>query len=140
MPDTYDNIPKDEEGEIRDEETNAMQNDSEVQFITSSKVIVREPRIKKSAGKLKSPFIISTETRETLKSILPPPMDFDPEWPPPHDISMKFFEFLTSDMDEVIDYDICEVNKEFFRDLVQGQWLIDKVLMPLNIKDTHWML
>ncbi|KAF3449840.1 hypothetical protein FNV43_RR05919 [Rhamnella rubrinervis] len=114
--DTYDNVPMNDEGEKRDEETNVMQNDNEDQFITPSKVILWEPRIKKCAYKLKSPFVVSIETCKTLKSILPAPMDFNPKRPPSDDISMKFFEFLTSDMDEVIDYDICDVNKEFFRD------------------------
>ncbi|KAF3433414.1 hypothetical protein FNV43_RR24516 [Rhamnella rubrinervis] len=64
-PNTYENIAINEdppEGEIRDEETNVMQNDNEIQFISSSKVIQQEPRIKKRAGKLKSPFIVTTET------------------------------------------------------------------------------
>ncbi|KAF3457453.1 hypothetical protein FNV43_RR02111 [Rhamnella rubrinervis] len=76
----------------------------------------------KDAGKLKSSFVVIIKTRETLNNILPPPMDFDPKRPRPNDISMKFFDYLTSDMDEVIDYNICEV------------------FMPLNIKDTHWVL
>ncbi|KAF3438743.1 hypothetical protein FNV43_RR21507 [Rhamnella rubrinervis] len=85
-PNTYENMPMNEEGEIRDEETNVMQNDSEVRFISPSKVIQREPHIKKRAGKLKSPFVLSTETRETLNNILPLPMDFDPKRPFPDDI------------------------------------------------------
>ncbi|KAF3443677.1 hypothetical protein FNV43_RR13367 [Rhamnella rubrinervis] len=124
QPDTYKNMPINEEGEIRDEETNVMQNDSDVQFISPSKVIQWEPCIKKRAGKLKSPFVVTTEAWESLNKILPPPMDFNPKRPPPDDILMKFFDYLTFDMDEVIDYDICEVNKEFFRDLVQGEWLM----------------
>ncbi|KAF3442906.1 hypothetical protein FNV43_RR16824 [Rhamnella rubrinervis] len=115
-----------EEGKICDEEKNVMQIDSEVQFISPSKVIQQEPRIKKRAEKLKLPFVVSTETRETLNNILPPSMDFDPKRPPPYDISMKCFERLTSDMDEVIDYNIYDVSKEFFCDLVQGEWLNDK--------------
>ncbi|KAF3438482.1 hypothetical protein FNV43_RR21244 [Rhamnella rubrinervis] len=138
--DTYENMPMNEECEICDEETNVIQNDSEVQLISPSKVIQREPHIKKRARKLKLPFVVSIETRETLNNIFPPLMDFDPKKPFPDDISMKFFDYLTSEMDEVIDYSICEVNKEFFRDLVQEEWLNDKVLMPHNIKDTHWML
>ncbi|KAF3434508.1 hypothetical protein FNV43_RR21593 [Rhamnella rubrinervis] len=125
-PNTYENMLMNEEGEICDEETNVMQNDSEVQFISPSKVIQQEPRIKKRAGKLKSPFVVSTVTRETLNNILPPPMDFDPKRAFPDDISMKFFDYLTSEMDKVIDYSICKVNKEFFQDLVQGEWLNDK--------------
>ncbi|KAF3436844.1 hypothetical protein FNV43_RR19597 [Rhamnella rubrinervis] len=125
-PDTYENMPMNEDGEIRDEETNVMQNDSDVQFISPSKVIQREPRIKKRTGKLKSPFVVSIETREILNNILPHPMDFDPKRPFPDDISMKFFNYLTFETDEIIDYSICEVNKEFFWDLVQGEWLNDK--------------
>ncbi|KAF3432408.1 hypothetical protein FNV43_RR27148 [Rhamnella rubrinervis] len=61
-PDTYENMSMNEEGEICDEEMNVIQNDSEVQFISPSKVIQRNPRVKKRTGKLKSAFVVTTET------------------------------------------------------------------------------
>ncbi|KAF3433457.1 hypothetical protein FNV43_RR24559 [Rhamnella rubrinervis] len=122
-PYMYDNMVMGKEGKIHDCEMVVVQNDSEVQFITPSKVVHHEPHVKKHADRIKSPFVVTMETRDILKSILPPPMDFDPKRASPEDISMKFFDYLLSNIDEVIKYGILEVNKEFYRDLLQGGWL-----------------
>ncbi|KAF3457328.1 hypothetical protein FNV43_RR01985 [Rhamnella rubrinervis] len=96
-PDTNDNMAMDEDGEIRDHEMTVV-HDSDVQFITPSKVVHREPRIKRRADRLKSPFVVTAETRDALKSTLPPPMDFDPKRATPEDISKNFFEYFFSDI------------------------------------------
>ncbi|KAF3433318.1 hypothetical protein FNV43_RR24420 [Rhamnella rubrinervis] len=93
-PDTYDNMAMGEDSEIRDREMTVVHDDNEVQFITPLKVVHHKPHVKKRADRLKSPLVVTTETRDTLKSTLSHPMDFDPKRAHPKDISKKFFEYL----------------------------------------------
>ncbi|KAF3455272.1 hypothetical protein FNV43_RR05720 [Rhamnella rubrinervis] len=120
MRDTYDNMVMDKEGELCDRQMTVIEDDSEVQYITPSKVAPRKPGIKKHVERIKLSFIVTIETCKSLKSTFPHPIDFNPKRAPLDVVSMRFFEYMTSDVDKAIDYDIYEVNKEFFRDLVQG--------------------
>ncbi|KAF3443111.1 hypothetical protein FNV43_RR17032 [Rhamnella rubrinervis] len=106
--------------EAHDLHMTAMEDDSEIQYITPSKVIHCEPRIKKHVGQLKSPYVVTTEIQENLKNILSPPTDFDPKKAPLDDVEMRFFNYMTSDV--ILDYNVYDV------------------LMPLNIEDRHWVL
>ncbi|KAF3432501.1 hypothetical protein FNV43_RR27241 [Rhamnella rubrinervis] len=102
--------------------------DSEVQYVTPSKMVQREPHIKKQSEFLKSPFVVTTNTRETLKNTLPyPPEHFNPKRDFSKELSTNFSMYFTSDMDTLIDMTICDVNKEFFNILLnEGYWLNEK--------------
>ncbi|KAF3455653.1 hypothetical protein FNV43_RR00292 [Rhamnella rubrinervis] len=84
--------------------------------------------------------ITTTERQLNLTTSMPPPTDFNPKRSPPNEVQIKFLTYLTSDDDVTLDYNVCDVNKQFFKEMLEGEWLNDKVLMPLNIEDTHWVL
>ena len=65
--------------------------ESEVMYLTPSKVIHRQPRKKIRAHKMKLSFIVTTETRKQLKNTLPGPYEFDPKKSIPDELTMKFF-------------------------------------------------
>ncbi|KAF3438254.1 hypothetical protein FNV43_RR21015 [Rhamnella rubrinervis] len=102
--------------------------DSEVQFVTPSKVPYCDPQLKKRSDKIKSPFIVTTGTQEELKNTLPPPDKFDPKRTVPTEITSKIFNYMTEGEDVYIDYGICEIKKEFFQTLItEAGWLVDEV-------------
>ena len=105
-----------------------VEDDSEVTYLTPSKVVQPSPWKKMRARKLKSPFLVTTKTREQLKNTLPNPDKFDPNMPIPNDITMKFFEYLEGNEDNLMDYHMCNVDKNFFNVLLkEASWLTDKV-------------
>ncbi|KAF3441112.1 hypothetical protein FNV43_RR15022 [Rhamnella rubrinervis] len=72
-------MPMGEGSEKRDCQLSVIERNCEVQYVIPSKVTRREPRVMKCARKMKSPFIVITETQEQLKNTLPPPDNFDPK-------------------------------------------------------------
>ncbi|KAF3453790.1 hypothetical protein FNV43_RR04231 [Rhamnella rubrinervis] len=128
MHDATEDVAMGDEGGVLDLNMNMVDDDSEVQYITPSKMVQREPRIKKQSEFLKSPFVMTTDTRETLKNTLPyPPEHFNPKRDFSEELSTNFWTYFTSDMDPLIDMTICDVNKEFFNILLnEGYWLNEK--------------
>ena len=102
--------------------------DSEVIYLTPSKVVQRSPPKKMRVGRLKSPFVITIETREQLKNTLPDPDMFDPTRPNSEDMVMNFFEYMADNEENALDYRVHEVDKSFFNVLLtEASWLTDKV-------------
>ncbi|KAF3440778.1 hypothetical protein FNV43_RR19064 [Rhamnella rubrinervis] len=75
-----------------------------------------------------------------LTGSLLPPADFNPKRAPPDELEMKLLTYMTSSDDVTLDYNVCDINKQFFQEMIEGELLNDKVLMPLNIEDRHWVL
>ncbi|KAF3455508.1 hypothetical protein FNV43_RR00138 [Rhamnella rubrinervis] len=67
-------------------------------------------------------------------------LSFNPKRALPDELEMKLLTYMTSSDDVTLDYNVCDINKQFFREMIKGEWLNDKVLMPLNIEDRHWVL
>ncbi|KAF3441103.1 hypothetical protein FNV43_RR15013 [Rhamnella rubrinervis] len=107
-------LPVDEDNECLHHQLSVNEGDSEVQYITPSKVPHCEPRLKKRADKIKSPFIVTTRIQEELKNTLPPPDNFDPKRTVPTEITSKIFNYLIEGEDVYLDYGICDIKKEFF--------------------------
>ena len=80
-----------EDIENRNNQMNIVEGDSEVMYLTPSKVIHCEPRKKMCAQKMKSSYVVTTETREQLKNTLSTLDKFDPKRPVPNDMTLKFF-------------------------------------------------
>ncbi|KAF3455787.1 hypothetical protein FNV43_RR00429 [Rhamnella rubrinervis] len=84
--------------------------------------------------------VTTTETQLNLTCSLLPSADFNPKTAPPDELEMKLLTYMTSSDDVTLDYNVCDINKQFFREMIEGEWLNDKVLMSLNIEDRHWVL
>ncbi|KAF3438472.1 hypothetical protein FNV43_RR21234 [Rhamnella rubrinervis] len=122
------NLQVDADDENPHHQFSVNESDSEVQFVTPSKVPYCDPRLKKHSDKMKSPFIVTTGTQEELKNTLPPPDKFDPKRTIPTEITSKIFNYMTEGEDVYIDYGICEIKKEFFQTLItEAGWLADEV-------------
>ncbi|KAF3445851.1 hypothetical protein FNV43_RR11028 [Rhamnella rubrinervis] len=122
------NLQVDADDENPHHQFSVNEGDSEVQFVTPSKVPHCDPRLKKRSDKMKSPFIVTTGTQEELKNTLPPPDKFDPKRTVPTEITSKIFNYMTEGEDVYIDYGICEIKKEFFQTLItEAGWLADEV-------------
>ncbi|KAF3440779.1 hypothetical protein FNV43_RR19065 [Rhamnella rubrinervis] len=70
--------------------------------------------------------ITTTERQLNLTTSMPPPTDFNPKRSPPNEVQIKFLTYLTSDDDVTLDYNVCDVNKQFFKEMMEGEWLNDK--------------
>ncbi|KAF3445308.1 hypothetical protein FNV43_RR15003 [Rhamnella rubrinervis] len=53
-------------------------------------------------------LIITTETQENSKNALSPPTNFDPKRPPPNELEMKFFTYMTFSDDVILNYNLCD--------------------------------
>ncbi|KAF3443700.1 hypothetical protein FNV43_RR13390 [Rhamnella rubrinervis] len=116
-------------------------NDSEVMELTSSNVVNRGGRIKTFGRSIKSPYVISTETREQLKNTLP--NNFDPKRPVPTDIHAKFIKYIESNEDEIRDYQVCDADKSFFLQLlIEEAWLtenqVNVITMLMRNRTLDW--
>lgn len=118
----------------------------EVEWLTPSKVVNVPRRVKKLAGKIKSPFVVTTDTRDQLRNTLPHSTSFDPKRPVAQVLMDNFDKYIQSDEDEPRDMDICEIKKDFFRDLLDPKgWLTDTVIgyfithLNLNIMLTYFL-
>ncbi len=110
-----------------DRDMTIIEDDSQdVEYLTPSKV-VRVPRVKRPAGRIKSPFVVSTETRHQLRNTFPLPNQFDPKRPVPPELTQKFLTYMQSDEDTPLDYDICEIRKDFFHVFLSNSELTDTV-------------
>ncbi|KAF3455632.1 hypothetical protein FNV43_RR00269 [Rhamnella rubrinervis] len=74
--------------------------------------------------------ITTTERQLNLTTSMPPPTDFNPKRSPPNEVQIKFLTYLTSDDDVTLDYNVCDVNKQFFKEMLEGEWLNDKDSLP----------
>ncbi|KAF3449598.1 hypothetical protein FNV43_RR10328 [Rhamnella rubrinervis] len=77
--------------------------------------------------------ITATERQLNLTTSMPPPTDFNPKKSPPNEVQIKFLTYLTSDDDVTLDYNVCDVNKQFFKEMVEGEWLNDKDSLPQTL-------
>ncbi|KAF3455786.1 hypothetical protein FNV43_RR00428 [Rhamnella rubrinervis] len=68
-------------------------------------------------------FITTTERKLNLTTSMPPPTYFNPKRSPPNEVQIKVLTYLTSDDDVTLDYNVCDVNKQFFKEMVEGEWL-----------------
>ena len=111
--------------------------ESEVKYLTPSKVEHRDPpRKKMRAQRLMSPFVVTTETREQLKNTLPDPDMFDPIRPSPDEMVVKFSEYMAREEEEEeenhLDYGFIVLDRTFFHVLLKSEsWLTDDVRITL---------
>ena len=101
--------------------------ESEVVYLTPSKVVHRDPpRKKMRAQRLMSPFVVITETREQLKNTLPNPDIFDPIRPSPDELVVKFSEYMAHEEEEEaeenhLDYGFIVLDRTFFHVLLKPE-------------------
>ncbi|KAF3433592.1 hypothetical protein FNV43_RR24694 [Rhamnella rubrinervis] len=78
-------------------------------------------------GNFETCNVITTIERQlNLTTSMPPPTDFNPKRSPPNELKIKFLTYLTSGDDVTLDYNVCDVNKQFFKEMVEVEWLNDK--------------
>ncbi|KAF3438726.1 hypothetical protein FNV43_RR21490 [Rhamnella rubrinervis] len=71
--------------------------------------------------------VATTETQLNLTGSLLPPADFNPKRALPDELEMKLLTYMTSSDDVILDYNVCDINKQFFREMIEGEWLNDKL-------------
>ncbi|KAF3449118.1 hypothetical protein FNV43_RR09842 [Rhamnella rubrinervis] len=62
--------------------------------------------------------ITAAERQLNLTTSMPPPTDFNPK-DLPNEVQIKFLTYLTSNDDVTLDYNVCDVNKQFFKEMVE---------------------
>ncbi|KAF3457403.1 hypothetical protein FNV43_RR02060 [Rhamnella rubrinervis] len=142
MHDVTEDLAMGDEGGVPNLNMNMIDDDSEVQYVTPSKTVQCELCNKKQSEFLKSPFVVTTDTREILKNTLPyPPEHFNPKRDFFEELSTNFWTYFTSDTDPLIDMIICDVNKEFLNILLnKGYWLNEKHVNMIKMLMRHRMI
>ena len=109
-------------------------NDSELQHLTPSKIPVNIfKRGKRPAEKKKYAFESKEGVRAyTLRELASEPLNFLDNRPVPEHVRQAFWSYFDSNEDLPRDYQICDINKEFYNVLINEEgWLTDTVILIL---------